>query len=58
MGAGGLARRKRAERDRAAGEEVTSVGVQSGGRCSHSLPSNDPWEQTAHRLLHSGLLER
>lgn len=43
VGAGGLARRKRAERDRAAGEEVTSFGVQSRGRCSHSLPPNDPW---------------
>lgn len=45
VGAGGLARRKRAERDRAAGEEVTSVGVQSGGWCSHSLPPKDPWAQ-------------
>lgn len=45
LGAGSLARRKRTERDRAAGEEVISVRVQSGGWYSHSLPPNDPRAQ-------------
>ena len=42
--AGGLARRKRTERDRAGWGEGTS-GVQPGGWCSHGLPPHDPWPQ-------------